>query len=234
MISNVGFSIHTLTPAELLLLNKYKRPPINEALKYTFYDMMLRNFFEVREKKILSNPSERAFFVKVSMLSPNEKDGIRPHEEILLKIFPENSDWMSLKEFVIKLSNYDNVKFRSTMPEYMYEKYILEALIGKKLCQAERKKFLWFFQKRRVELNGSGKQIQEKVIESRQFYKSDGDWMIHTYTIFKKEGHFFESDSFKRLNDVFDGYFWDGVKNRHLGIAYASRGKYPKPFSNKC
>lgn len=113
------------------------------------------------------------------------------------------------------------------MPEFIFEKIVLRSLVRSELFVIEKKVSFLIFRRREVVPTEKG----SKIINAIRSVKNDypANWLFIANRNFKQNSDFFESKLFLELDENFNRHFWDGIKNRHVALAYWGRGNYPKP-----
>ncbi|TVR83851.1 MAG: hypothetical protein EA412_00685 [Chitinophagaceae bacterium] len=222
-----------LSPAEIIYLSTKGRITkyLKNIVKYTFYSLLLKNVIklELKEIKGADIKKEKMFFLQKSTKDRIDNLKISELEKLVFDYLKNSkSEWISLEEFCDKVSALINPRFRAFSKSHRIENYIVKDLIKKGLLVKKPVRLFGFL-------------ITEKKIPSNEYVKLQSslhffkkeNWIIHNCFLFSENKDFFNSNTYKLLNQRIDNYFEQYLlrDGKHIVPAIAIIGKsYPEPL----
>lgn len=222
-----------ISPAEIIYLSTKGRIAeyLKDIVKYTFYSLILKNVINLELKEIRGADVEKAniYFLQKSIKDRIENLNISELEKLVFNYLKNGkSEWISLEEFCDKVSALINPRFRAFSKSHRIENYIIKDLIKKGLLVKKPVRLFGFF-------------IIERIIPSNEYIRlqrslhflKEENWIIHNCFLFSENKEFFNSNTYKLLNQRIDKYFEQYLlrDGKHIVPAIAIIGKsYPEPL----
>ena len=110
-----------VTLGEILLMLDISNINVENLLKVTFYDLIIKNCIEIKRLKLV-HKNEKAYFVFL-----NSNSNLKYHEKVLTS-YLNTQNPISLKQLIYNLSNYLNPNYRGLVKKYRFESTILKSL----------------------------------------------------------------------------------------------------------
>lgn len=203
---------------------------LKSIVKFSFYSLVLKKLINLELKYVKGNEikTEKVFFLQKTTEKLVDVAISELEKFVFEYLRNSNSEWISLEEFCNKVSALINPRFRAFSRSHRVENYIIKDLINKGLLFKKPIRLFGFI-------------LIEKQIPSIEYLRikkylqcfKDESWIISACSFFSVNRFFFESNTFKLLDQSIDDYFDQFLlrDGKHIVPAVAIIGKtYPEPL----
>ncbi len=219
----INQNLSILTLPELLFISNLKTEK-KILLKLIFFDLLNKGSLTLRKFEIKNRKDENANFIFNSQELP-----LKIYELELLSIF-DNRNLISLKEFLLKLSNYANPLFYKKYTKYRLDILFFKSLEHESIITVTKKNKL-IFKRQSYSLNSKGVFLQNSI-KKLNIFKMESDvryqWLVDFYKNIYNIAFKINNDYFQELNYEFDQEFSDALTRDFMAIKNFCNS-YPEP-----